>query len=293
MDREANRKAAIVEDARPFALGPRPGLLDQALPAGWATFKRAWPLLLVASLVMIGGGIPGQVVSQGGQFLGSAIQQGGGNQGIAALILGTTALVGLLLSVLVQWPAQVGAMTAALCAARGDSGNFGATLAGFRRFGTSLLVMLLVTLCGVVAVIPGFIPIVIGIVLAAMDGAQGNIGPAAIIGFVLIGVGVLIALAGSLYVTSRTMLAPMRALDPVLPKVGAVEALSQTWAATRGNVLPLLGILLLVGVVMILGLLACCVGIVLFSMPLWLAWLAAAYRVLFDGTAAVQETPQA
>jgi hypothetical protein len=291
MDREANRKAITVEDARPFALGPRPGLLDQALSGGWATFKRAWPLLLVASLVMIAGGIPGQVVSQGGQFLGNAIQRGGGNQGIVALIFGTTALAGLLLSVLVQWPAQVGAMTAALCAARGDSGNFGATLAGFRRLGTSLLVMLLVTLCGVVAVIPGFIPIVIGIVLAAMDGARGNIGPAAIIGFVLIGVGVLIALAGSLYVTSRTMLAPMRALDPVLPKVGAVEALSQTWAATRGNVLPLLGILLLVGVVMILGLLACCVGIVLFSMPLWLAWLAAAYRVLFDGTAGHAAAP--
>jgi hypothetical protein len=142
--------------------------------------------------------------------------------------------------------------------------------------------MLLVTLCGVVAVIPGFIPIVIGIVLAAIDGAQGNIGPTAIIGFVLIGVGVLIALAGSLYVTSRTMLAPMRALDPVLAKVGAVEALSQTWAATRGNVLPLLGITLLAGVVFILGVVACCIGVVLFSWPLWLAWLAAAYRVLFE-----------
>ena len=34
MDPEANRKATIVEDARPFALGPRPGLLDQALSGG-------------------------------------------------------------------------------------------------------------------------------------------------------------------------------------------------------------------------------------------------------------------
>jgi hypothetical protein len=273
-----------MEDARPFALGPRPGLLDKALNGGWDTFKRAWPLLLVASLVMVAGGIPGQVVSQIGQFVGNAMQQGGGAGAAAgALITLTTALAGLLLSVLVQWPAQVGAMTAALCAARGDTGNFGATLAGFRRLGTSLLVMLLVTLCGVAAVIPGLIPVVIGVVLATMDGARGSIGPMAIIGFILIGVGVLLAFAGSLYVTSRTMLAPMRALDPVLAKVGAVEALSQTWAATRGNVLPLLGILLLVGVVMILGLLACCVGIVLFSMPLWLAWLAAAYRVLFDG----------
>lgn len=275
-----------------FAAGPRPGLLDSALSGGWTTFKSAWPLLLVASLVAFAGAIPGQAVSQVGQFVGTAMQQAGASPGAAAVLLFGSAFVGLLLGVLVQWPAQVGAMVAALCAARGETASFGATLTGFRRMGTSILVMLLLALCGIAGVLPGMVPLVIGVVLVAVDGMQGAIGPTAIVGFVLIAVGGVLAIGGSLYVTARTVLAPMRALDPQLPKVGAVEALVQTWGATRGNVLPIVGIMLIASVVLIAGLLACCVGIVLFGMPLWLAWLAGVYRVLFDAPVApaVSET---
>jgi uncharacterized membrane protein len=261
---------------------PRSGLLDRVLGAGWKTFTEAWGLLLVASLVIIAGGIPGQVVSQIGQLIGQAIGQGGGAPAAAGVVfLGATAL-SFSLSVAIQWPAQVGASMAALAAARGDTKNFGATLAGFRQWGKSVLVMLLVTLFVALAVLPGIVPVVIGVALAISDSARGGIGPMGIIGFILIAIGGLLAIAGSMYVSARLLLAPTRALDPQMPAVSAFEAIKLSWSATRGHVLPIIGVLLLSGVVFILGLLACCVGILLFAMPLWLSWIAHTYRALFD-----------
>lgn len=265
---------------------PRSGLLDRVLGAGWKTFTEAWGLLLVASLVLVAGGIPGQIVQQIGQLTGQVTTAaGGGAPAVGALVVLGATLLSFVFTVAVQWPAAVGASIAALNAARGDTRNFGSTLAGFRGWGAwgkSILVSFLVTLFTMLAILPGAIPLGIGLILAISDSARGNPGPMTIVGVILLAVGGLVVIAISLFVTARLLLAPMRSLDPKLPAVSAFEAVRLSWSATRGNTLPIVGMLLLAGVVFILGMLACCVGIVLFSMPLWLSWIAHTYRALFD-----------
>lgn len=266
---------------------PETGVLDFALSHGWNTFTRAWGLLVVAGLVIIVSGMPPQF---GWQFAGPGIRAT--NAPPAAIVVAVAILVflGMVWSVLVQWPLAAGATVAAAEAARGRTAAFGALLAGFRRLGPTLLATLLAWLLTTLATLP-FAAVAVGGVFLTVLGARRSDDALFAVGVVVAVVAGLGAILVSIWLTARLSFAATRAADPALPKVGGVEAVRISWDATRGHALSVVGVLILGGLASLAGLACCCVGLPLFGFPLFYAWLGALYVALVDPGSVVSATP--
>lgn len=253
-------------------------LLGEALTVGWRSFASpAWPLLLVSALTLIGGALPGQILSLPMQFADQIARK---NPGLAILALAVGLLGSIVSAVLVQWPAQVGAASGGLAAVRGRTQEFRVVLDGFRRLGTSILAMLLLALVSLGAALPGLVVAVPGVVLAAVGMRPGGTAAIGVFGIALAMIGLLVAMAGSLYVSARLIPLSMRVVDPELPRVGAVDAFTEAWRMTKGHALSGVGVLLIGGAAILVGFCMCCIGALLFGLPLVLAFNAAYYEAL-------------
>jgi hypothetical protein len=261
---------------------PETGVLDFALSHGWKSFTGAWGLLVVAGLAVFASGLPAQFA---GQFVGPWIRAANPPPEAIVLAVGLLVLLGTVWSILVQWPVAAGAMVAAAEAARGRTAAFGALGAGFRRLGPTLLSTLLVWLITVLATLP-LAGLALGGVFVTVLGARRSEDALFAIGLVVVVIAGIAAILVSIWLTARLVLAPARAADPALPRVGGLEAVRISWNATRGHALSVLGVLILGGLVSLAGFLCCCVGLPLFGFPLFYAWLGALYVALVDPTSA-------
>ena len=249
----------------------------RTLSLGWKTFTRAWGLLVVASLALIAAGVPGGVLGQVVAFIQRTMIDGGAKPMRVVVLWIIFMPVLVLLSVCLQCPTQVGVGLVAIRASRGHTMCFGTILEGFRRFGAAIAASLLMMLIGIVAAMPGLVLVAMGLVPALRNG-----GPPRAIGIVFIALGVVVAVCISLWVTARLVVFPLRACDPDLPSVRVGEALRLSWNATRGNAFAGIAMMVVSGAAMALGFGCCCVGLVLFGMPLWISLQAGYYRAVFN-----------
>lgn len=265
-------------------------VLERALTLGWTSFKRSWPLLLVASLAVSVSGIPGGIVSQVGQLVGSIIQISGGSKE-TALVVGLSAMaLGWACGALVQWPVTAGAQIAAVRAQRGHRNDFGTIFAGFRRFVPVIGANIMVS----VAMLLTFAPAVWALRSAVWDFVvNGMRGMPSFSGLrpVEVVVGVLVSVLASMLLGARLMLVSMRAADPDLPRVGAIEAIRFSIERTRGNTLNAIGIVILTSTVSFLSLFLCCIGVVLVGLPLAFALQAGFYRALLREADPIEPPP--
>jgi uncharacterized membrane protein len=265
-------------------------VLERALTLGWTSFKRSWPLLLVASLAVSVSGIPGGFVSQIGQLVGSVLQVSGGSKETALVVTLSAMALGWACSALVQWPVTAGAQIAAVRAQRGHRNDFGAILAGFRRFVPVIGANIIMSVAMLVALAPGvwaFRSVLLEVVVNGTRGLPSfsNLRPVEVV------VGGLVSGLASILLGARLMLVSMRAADPDLPRVGAIEAIRFSIERTRGNTLNAIGMLILTSTVSFLSILLCCIGVVLVGMPLAFALQAGFYRALLREADPIEPPP--
>ena len=253
-------------------------LLERSIRLGWASFKSAWPLLLVAALAAGFASVPGAVIAQVGQFAGFFLGRSGWSEREVLVFFVCVMAAGQIIAYLAYWPAYAGALVAAVRTQRGHRNDFGALLCGFRRFtgvvGASFV-------CSALAV-AAWLPVAyfsVGAFEGMLSGAsqrpdlsQVNI-PGAVIA-------ALVATVLNFLVYARLGLAPLRAADPDLPKVGAVESLRYAFELTRGRTMIAIGMTILTGTVLVLSFLLCGIGVLLVGSPLSLALNAGFYRAL-------------
>jgi len=252
-------------------------VLGRTLSLAWKTFTSAWGLLVVAGLALIAASIPGGVLGQVVGMIQHAMLENGAPPARIVVLWVIVAPVLILLSACLQWPMQIGVGLTAVRASRGDRQCFATIFEGFRRFGSAVGAMLLMAVLGIAAVVPGMVIAAVG-----MFGAINSGGSPRPIAILLIIVGALIAVCVSLWLTARLMVFPLRACDPDLPRVGVFEALRLSWSATRGHALAGIVTMLLSTVAIVLGFGCCCIGLVLFGFPLWIALQAGYYRAVFN-----------
>lgn len=256
-------------------------VLERALTIGWTTFKRAWPLMVVATLVALAAGIPPGIASQIVQVVGLAVSGPSASADSRAAVALSAMAVSVVLSACIQWPAQAGLLAAATCATRGRVQQFGTIFAGFRRFGTVFVANFLVAAINFALFLP------LALVTWDVLWPWASSGFTAIPSFAALNIPITLAVGAltavvQLWVTARLSLVMLRVVDPDQPRVGALDAIRFSIERTRGNTLNAVGILILSVTIATLGLIACCVGLVLFGMPLAATLQAGLYRALLN-----------
>jgi hypothetical protein len=253
-------------------------LLERSIRLGWASFKSAWALLLVAVLAAGFASVPGAVIGQIGQIAGFVLGRSGWSARETFILFISVAAFGQVVAYLTYWPAYAGALVAAVRAQRGHRNDFRALFSGFRRFPSVVGASFVCAVLAAAAWFP-FAYFVVGAFEGMLSGAsqrpdlsQVNI-PGAVIA-------ALVATVLNFLVYARLGLAPLRAADPDLPKVGAVEALRYAFELTRGRTMIAIGMTILTGTVLVLSVLLCGIGVLLVGQPLALALNAGFYRAL-------------
>ncbi len=146
------------------------------------------------------------------------------------------------------------------------------------RFLDLLVVGLLLSLTGIVSVVPAMLGV---FALIALPAAIENDATALAIVLGLAGGGfILVALLISTYLASRLTFAHFIVLDRAEPGFYAVEAFKESWALTRPHHLGLFVLFVLLTLISTLSLLLLGIGFVLLGTPLWFAVVAGAYVLL-------------
>lgn len=215
------------------------------ISAAWELVKAHFGLLIGASLVVF----LLQGAAQAVPFIG----------GIAGMIVGGPLYGGL------YW--------LNLRLIRGEPGEFADAFAGFNRaFVQLMLVQIIVTLLVVVALIPGAIGIIAG--LAVVEEHSRSIGTGVIV------VGGVLAAAGlvvMIYLTVCWLFALALVVDR---QMEFWPAMKLSRAQVRKNWWGIFGFMIVTGLVVMLGVLLCCVGLIV-TMPIAIAAMMYAYEDLF------------
>lgn len=176
---------------------------------------------------------------------------------------------GAIAQIFLMPPLQAGLFIVALRQLKGERWDFGMFFSGFEKYGALLGNALLTALC----VLPGMIPMFVGLVMmiVSSQGPKKEPDPAAVaifIGLTLVSM-VITAFVATRIATFATFLIIDR-------DFGAVEALKGSWVLTQNHFWALFGINLVLALINVGGVLACCIG-VLFTFPLTLLTQSAGY----------------
>jgi hypothetical protein len=237
-----------------FAGELTPGILslDDVLTRSWNIFRDRMGLcigIVVGAWAMtVGVNIAINIAQAVVQAAASQMQNG------PAVVLAVT-FVGLLVNMLFQtWVYYVGPVLPLVDIAQGRATAFGEVFNGGRFVLRIILAFIVVSLlCS--------IPFVIGAIPGAVVLAANRDNP--VVGGAVLAVGLIAAMVAAAYVFLR--LGQFRYLI-IHRDLGAMEALRVSHEITRGNVLMLLVVWLLVMMINFAGVLACCVGVV-FTLP--------------------------
>jgi uncharacterized membrane protein len=168
---------------------------------------------------------------------------------------GMIPFVSVLFSLLVAPALAAGLAAFALTAARGARPDFELLFSGFRRWGASVGVMLLMWL----AMLGMMLPMIIAIVALGVATSFSRVNtPSAFALAVIIPLGV-VTFCAVMWWATRMQFAFFAVMDT--DALGATGALRRSWELTRGSVWRLIGLSALSALVMLVGLLALCVGI--------------------------------
>lgn len=235
-------------------------------------FKREWVMLSVGFLIMIMVGMVGNVVAsfiQNGGMLLSGMGQPAKADDLSSLgpligfaVLGQT--VGMLINLVVQGAVELGVYRMCLDSIAGRKADLGKLFGELKRlpdfvvarliviFGVGVPLVLLLGLVFLVAALAGGLTSLDSI--RHLEDAHLGVLPVLII---LVGfVGWMVV---AMYVSLPINLATM---EVVYGGASGVEALKRAWRLGDGHRFSLFGLNLLAGLIMIAGILACCVGMI-------------------------------
>jgi hypothetical protein len=94
---------------------------------------------------------------------------------------------------------------------------------------------------------------------------------------VLVGLAVIVVLMA--LVVMRVLCAPVIAIDPAFGYPGAMQALRMSWGQTAGLGFPMLGLMIVTGIIAVATILLC-VGYTLIGIPLFMANFGAMYLLV-------------
>jgi ribosomal protein S27E len=232
---------------------PPTGELDLGaiISEAWSTVTSNWGIFVAAAIVThLLPSVVQQVVQLPMQLLSPALER---DQRAAGVLIAVASMLAAMAVSIAAVPLYWGLsyLTRHLWV-RGTL-EFTAIFSGYRRFWTFVFIPLLQGLLMLPFAAP-FI-IAIAVTMAASDG--GDPSPAGIAVMIVTG---LFFAGGAIYVGLCTMLAPLEVVDR---GSGAVEAIKASWEATRGHRLMLFAINVVLSLLQLAGLLACCVGILI------------------------------
>lgn len=196
---------------------------------------------------------------------------------IVAILIGSAVPLGILLG-----PMMCGLYLAFFKTRRGEPIEFGTLFKGFDYFGQSVVAALLHTIPIIAVVVPAYlffyISMFVSMAAAGASGSNGEPNPApffiVMLMFGLFWIAVMLVLV---FITIGFTFAYPLIVDR---KLQGFDAVKLSFKAAFANFWRLLGMVLLTGLLNILGLLACYVGM-FFVMPIGYAAIAKAYEQVF------------
>jgi hypothetical protein len=189
-----------------------------------------------------------------------------------AILIGSAVPLGILMG-----PMMCGLYVAIFQKHRGKQVEFGTLFKGFDYLGESIIATLIHVVPIIIVIVPFYI-VFYGVLLFVIPRSGGDPDPGALLGFfgvffvLLIIVMVLIILVSVLFTFTYPLIVDRR--------LGGVDAVRTSARAALANFLPLLGLLLLTGLLGVLGLLLCYVGMFL-VFPVTFAATSMAYEQVF------------
>ncbi|MGH9971781.1 MAG: hypothetical protein ACREBG_28850 [Pyrinomonadaceae bacterium] len=192
---------------------------------------------------------------------------------LVAILLGSFVPFGLILG-----PMMCGIYLSLFQLRRGQNVEFGNLFKGFDYFGESVVATLIHYVPVVLIIIPFYIVLYGGLFFIMPRQAGGEPDPASVFGFlaVLIVIAVIMIVLMILVSVVFTFSYPLI----VDRKLSGLEAVKLSAKGAMGNFWPLLGLLLLNGLISFGGILLCYVGVFL-ALPVTFAAIAAAYEQVF------------
>ncbi|MBL4592108.1 MAG: hypothetical protein JKY96_09135 [Phycisphaerales bacterium] len=173
-------------------------------------------------------------------------------------------------TILVVTPLSVGPIYIAAKIFRGERADFGDLFVGFRRWGSVVLIGLIIQVALLVAMIPFGIA---GGILFVSGGGNIIIGLLVLLLF-------LVMLLGIMYVGVRIYFATLLCADPLGPQLSVTESISESWRITRTSALTLFGTAIVIGAIAGICLMFLILPGILYGLPLVYAAAGAVYVVL-------------
>ncbi len=223
-----------------------------ALGAGWAVFKRRYPLLLAVTLVNL---VILAAISAFGLWMERLI-------GFNLVNLGAAFFVTPQLS--------AGLVVLAAGMARGPAGDFEEMFSGFRRVLMIAGIQFFLFLAGLGLLTPGLI------MTAVIVGFGGGGG----VGLVMIGAVLIVSIVVVMFVMVRFSLAQPLAVDALVEDMDLFAHLRMSWTLTERVWPSLIGLGIVLGVLIAVCSLLLVLPAIFFAAPLVLAVYGAAYAML-------------
>jgi uncharacterized membrane protein len=253
-----------------FVTNPIPPTVIGAYENAWRALRRGfWPIVGAVLLTVVAQ-LPGNAIN----IVGTVLDRSVHGAAIAGLVLTYAWMF------LVMMPLQYGAFRLMAAAARSEALDFSDVLWAFKSpssYVRSVGGMLALCAAIMAAMLPAVLVLLAfgcGAGLAAARHAGGN--PSAELTALLGALGVaailvaLIAMLPGMWIALRLVLAQFLVPDA---EMGPIDAITTSWAMTRGHGLTILGIVLAFVPLVIAGCMAFCVG---YFVAMALAWLALA-----------------
>lgn len=238
------------------------GLMDLS----WDAFKREWVMLCVGVLIFLAGSFAGQVVSQVSSMVGGATGS------TVITVLGF--FIGIIGSYAIQGGITLGFLRMSMDVLSGRRADLGRMFSQFGKIPTYLGTLFLSFLL----MLPLLLLIVVGAVGAGL--ATGTVSWSELVALkdlppseldsavtpMLPGFAVMGVVAFALYVfPGGWLLTPLILMQPELARTespGAVETLRRCFDYSRGQRLPMIGTVLLGGLLAMVSVFLCCVPVI-------------------------------
>lgn len=296
-----------------MASAPATSLFQTAWGDTTRAIRTSWPTLFVGVVVATGAQLVAQVPVQMALASWMRVQSGGSSDAEAVqswFAVAVAVVVAVGLSLALSIPAVIGSMALAVDAVRGKAGNFKALWLPFSsvsRYAQTIGIIAVAWLLQLLVAAAIAMPFIGGVLSLATSGVwDGDLldalgtsgiesaGPpdrallTAAGACFIVGVLVLVLTAP---LQSRLALLIVRAADPDRPLIGVMAAVREFLQGSRGKGWGLAGFLCASGLMSLLTVLLCGVGIFLLGYPLMLAALAAAYDCCLPGPRVRQADP--
>jgi hypothetical protein len=225
----------------------------------WSAFKREWLMLSVAVLISILiAGMLGAVVNGIQSVVTSSTKS------IAAIAIGT--VVTQLITTLVQGLFEMGLFRISFDVLSGQKADIGRLFSQFSKAGVMIAQKLLIFAIFLVPLL-GYFTVLTGVAIAVSGGSLDLSDPTHLLDHLgdspaplaVLSLGTLLVLFPLIYVGLPFYFATPELV--YVEGVGAVESLRNCWTIARGFRLSIFGFVLLFLVIVFLGLLACCIGL--------------------------------